>query len=71
MIGIDTISKQWSAYDVRYDTRCYFYMLSKADISQLNLLHYRKSFLWNLKKYDKSEDIILVNRAPGAQACSI
>ena len=26
-------------YTIRYDTRCYFNVRSKADISQLNLLH--------------------------------
>jgi len=30
----------WNALDtIRYDTRCYFNVRSKADISQLNLLH--------------------------------
>ena len=28
-----------SCFSIRYDTRCYFNVLSKADISQLNLPH--------------------------------
>jgi len=34
------ISSLENRYDtIRYDTRCYFNVRSKADISQLNLLH--------------------------------
>ena len=32
--------KSLRAYTIRYDTRCYFNVRSKADISQLNLPHY-------------------------------
>jgi len=31
----------WSGRVIRYDTRCYFNVRSKADISQLNLPHGR------------------------------
>jgi len=30
---------------IRYDTRCYFYVRSKADVSQLNLAYRTSSFL--------------------------
>jgi len=29
----------WCKFTIRYDTRCYFNVRSKADISQLNLPH--------------------------------
>jgi len=37
-----TVCSEWSsrtAVTIRYDTRCYFNVRSKVDISQLNLLH--------------------------------
>ena len=49
---LDEFVRQWSEYDpeaksvaivilytIRYDTRCYYNVRSKADISQLNLPH--------------------------------
>jgi len=33
------LSRSFQAHTIRYDTRCYFNVLSKADMSELNLLH--------------------------------
>ena len=37
--GFGTKFQMEVPYRIRYDTRCYFNVLSKADMSQLNLLH--------------------------------
>jgi len=39
-------------YDTRYDTRCYFNVRSKADISQLNLSHGKQSMKVLLGKHE-------------------
>ena len=38
-VSLPAITQQRRANEVRYDTRCYFNVNSKADISQLNLPH--------------------------------
>ena len=35
----NSINKAILSFTIRYDTRCYFNVRSKADISQLNLPH--------------------------------
>jgi len=40
VVSVWTQAQKGLAYDtIRYDTRCYFNVRSKADISQLNLPH--------------------------------
>jgi len=53
--------RQSTVLIIRYDTRCYFNMLSKADISQLNLLHVTNNWKWKkewrrAQKYRRQTD---------------
>jgi len=50
-------------YDtIRYDTRCYFNVRSKADISQLNLPHVLYGCTWRIRRIDLCNDVDAVYR---------
>jgi len=40
-------------HDIRYDTKCYFNVRSKADMSQLNLPHVKRHFVLKLSSGNK------------------
>ena len=66
----EAIDSEWQWHQLRYDTRCYFIVRSKADMSRINLPHRNDNKNCKTEKLKSKKQLILEVTVKSGESCS-